>query len=695
MGKNRDKTVLLIESDAEQTRAIRAMFDERGSHSFKLIHVECFKDAETYLAGHTVDIVLFDLGLAGPEEPEPVKRIRATAPHAAIVLLSSPDDEPKAMQAIHEGAQDYLIKGQIQPRRLMQALGNAAERTANEEILANEKDRVQATLNSIADALISTDMAGNITYFNPVAGSMMGWPLKEASGRHLTEIFRIVDATTREPILDPMAKAASENLVGNLPLNCVLVNRDGHEVFIEDSVAPIHDHDQKVTGAVIVFRDVSAARAQSEQITHLAEHDSLTGLPNRMLFGDRVGQAISLARRRGGQAAVLFLDLDGFKQINDSLGHTAGDELLKSIAKRLLVCVRSPDTVSRYGGDEFALLLQDLHQPEDAAAAARRILKALGEVHSVLDRQLHVTASIGVSIYPDDGFDAETLIRNADTAMYWAKKNGSESFQFYTPELNICTLESQFTSEDLRLALERNELTLNYQPKVNLKTGAIIGTEALSRWNHPTCGSISPAQFIPVAEESGLILPIGAWVFHEACSQAQAWAAAGNPAKTMAVNVSGVQFQSEDFLDGLFASLSKTGMDPGLLELDLAESVLMRHPEHSVSILKSLQAEGVRVSVDNFGTGSSSLSSMRKLPLNAVKIDRSFVRQITTLPGGAAAVETFIGVARSLDLRVIAQGVETTEEIEFLWDHDCDEAQGNFFGRAVPPNQLNRLFRPN
>jgi diguanylate cyclase (GGDEF)-like protein len=387
--------------------------------------------------------------------------------------------------------------------------------------------------------------------------------------------------------------------------------------------------------------------------------------------------------------------LDGFKQINDSLGHTAGDELLKSIAKRLLVCVRNPDTVSRYGGDEFALLLQDLHRPEDAAVAARRILRALAEVHSVDGRQLHVTASIGVSIYPDDGFDADILIRNADTAMYWAKKNGSECFQFYTPELNVCTLESQFTSEDLRLALERNELTLHYQPKVNLKTGTIIGTEALSRWNHPTCGAISPGEFIPVAEESGLILPIGAWVFQEACSQAQAWAASGKPAKTMAVNVSGVQFESEDFLDGLFASLSKTGMDPGLLELDLTESVLMHHPERSVSILKSLRDKGVHVSVDNFGKGNSSLSSIRKLPLNAVKIDRSFVRQITTLPGGAAAVEAFIGLARSLDLRVIAQGVETTEDLEFLWDHDCDEAQGNFFSRPVPPDQLNRLFHTN
>ena len=475
----------------------------------------------------------------------------------------------------------------------------------------------------------------------------------------------------------------------------MLIRRDGREVFIEDSVAPIHDREGAVTGAVIVFRDVSAARAQSEQMAHLAEHDSQTVLPNRLLFCDRVGQALSLARRHGGQAAVLFLDLDGFKQINDSLGHAAGDKLLQSVAKRLLACVRDPDTVSRYGGDEFAVLLQDVHRHQDAAATARRVLRALGDVYSVDGQQVHVTASIGMSIYPHDGFDAEMLIKNADTAMYRAKKNGCQSCEFYSSELNVCTFERQFTKEDLERALERNELTLHYQPKVNLKTGAITGSEALSRWNHPTHGTVLPGQFIPIAEETGLILAIGAWVFDEACSQARSWADAGVPAKTMAVNVSGVQFQSESFLDVLFAAINKTGLDPSILELDVNESVLMRDPERSAFVLKALRDKGVHVSVDQFGTGNSSLSSMQKLPVNALKIDRSFLRQITTIPGGTAAVEAFIDMARGLHLRVIAQGVETVEDLEFLWAHDCDEAQGNFFGPPVPPGQLAKLFRSN
>jgi EAL domain-containing protein (putative c-di-GMP-specific phosphodiesterase class I) len=279
--------------------------------------------------------------------------------------------------------------------------------------------------------------------------------------------------------------------------------------------------------------------------------------------------------------------------------------------------------------------------------------------------------------------------------MYRAKKNGCQSCEFYSSELNACTIERQFTREDLQLALERNELTLHYQPKVNLRTGAITGAEALSRWNHPTLGTIPPGQFIPIAEDTGLILAIGAWVFDQACSQARAWADAGMPAKTMAVNVSGVQFQNEDFLDDLFAALIRTGLEPSILELDVNESVLMFRPERTALVLKTLRDKGVHVTVDNFGTGNSSLSSMQKLSVDALKIDRSILRKITTVPGATAAVEAFIGLGRGLHLQVIAQGVETAEDLEFLWAHDCDEAQGHFFGPPVPPDQLAKLFRPN
>jgi diguanylate cyclase (GGDEF)-like protein len=463
----------------------------------------------------------------------------------------------------------------------------------------------------------------------------------------------------------------------------------------------------------------AAAHTTALQVAHSAEHDFLTGLPNRMLLNDRVSQAISLAHRHKKHTAVLFLDLDGFKHINDSLGHGVGDKLLQSIAKRLVACVRSSDTVSRQGGDEFVVLLSEVEQSEDAAIAARRIvqavagthsvdehdvqvevastagrmLKAVAEPHSVEHHNLHVTASIGVSVYPDDGLEAETLIKNADTAMYQAKENGRQSFQFFKPAMNIRAVERQSIEESLRGALERQELALHYQPKINLRTGAITGVEALIRWTHPTRGLIPPLQFIPVAEDCGLIVPIGAWVLREACGQAQAWADAGLPAMTMAVNVSAMEFRDDNFLENLFVTLGETGLDSRLLELELTESLLMRHPESAAAILQSLREVGIQVAMDDFGTGYSSLGYLRKFPLDALKIDQSFVRQISTAGEDTVIVTAVIGIAQGLKLRVIAEGVETREEVEFLRAHQCDEAQGYYFSRPVPPEQLAKLLR--
>ena len=389
MTKRPAKTVLLIEDEPDETRLIHEMLDDPNSGIFELAHVGSMSDAEKYLAGQSVDMVLLDIGLTNPTGLEAVKRVRAAAPRVSIVLLSSADDEQIAVQAIQQGAQDYLIKGQIEPRELTRALLNAAERKIIEEVQFAEKERAQATLDSIGDAVICTDASDKITFLNRVAETMTGWSLKEAAGRPMAETIQIVDAITRKPILDPMAKAASQNRKGNLPLNCILISRDGNEVSIEDSVAPIHDREGKVTGAVIVFRDVSATRALEEELTHSSQHDFLTGLPNRKLLKDRVGQAILLARRQRCHGAVLFLDLDSFKHINDSLGHLVGDKVLKSVAKRLLDCVRSPDTVIRHGGDEFVVVLQELKRPEDAVFTVARLLKAMANIHTIDEHEIY------------------------------------------------------------------------------------------------------------------------------------------------------------------------------------------------------------------------------------------------------------------------------------------------------------------
>jgi diguanylate cyclase (GGDEF)-like protein/PAS domain S-box-containing protein len=683
-GENPARTILLVENDPDEAQGIRQMFDVQVTHAFELTLVDSVSEAEKYLDNSPVDIVLLDFGLPDAQGLDAVRRLLAARPRVSIVLLSSMDDEPFAAQAIQEGAQDYLIKGEIGQRELMRTLLNVAERARLEEAAFAEKERAEVTLDCIGDAVICTDTLGNITFLNRVAERMTGWMRKDAIGRAMTETCRIMDAATRKETLDPLEKAATQDRFGKVQSNCFLIRRDGNEVFIEDSVAPICDREGRATGAVIVFRDVTATRALEEILKYNAQHDALTGLPNRVLLNDRVGQAVALARRQKLQTAVLFMDLDGFKHINDSLGHQIGDKLLQSVAGRLVDCVRTPDTVSRQGGDEFVVLLQELHHPEDAAITAARLLKAVAEPHSIDHHRISITGSIGISLFPDDAKDADTLFSHADIAMYRAKRNVRSSYQFFRPEIDANAMERHPLDQDLYGALERNEFKLHFQAKIDLKTKAIVGAEALLRWIHPTRGTVPPLQFLPIAEASGLILPIGKWVLREACTQARAWADAGVPARTVAVNISGMQFQSEDFLESLFATLAATGLDPGSLELDIPESVLMSNPGHAIPALKALREKGIKVSIDNYGTGYSSLSALRDLSLVALKIDRSIVQGIAGNPYKKNKASAIISMGQSLNLRVIAGGVETAECLNLLCDEGCDEAQGFYLGEPVP-----------
>lgn len=434
----------------------------------------------------------------------------------------------------------------------------------------------------------------------------------------------------------------------------------------------------------MVLTDLTEQKRDKARLVSV-EHDFLTGLPSRVLLLDRVAQAISMASREQIPFSVLFLDLDGFKHINDSLGHHVGDTLLQSVAKRLVDCVRPSDTVSRQGGDEFVILLLHVAHVENTGVVARRILQSLASVHTIGQHTLHVTASIGVSVYPDDGQDADTLIKNADTAMYQAKADGRQNCCFFTPSMNARAIERQWIEEAMRSALGRGEFALHYQPKINLRSGAITGAEALIRWTHPVRGNVPPAQFIPVAEECGLIVPIGRWVLREACRQAMAWTSEGAPLVAISVNISAVEFGSEKFLEGVFSVLAETGLNPHSLELELTEGVLMKHAEASATILNALRMAGVQLAVDDFGTGYSSLSYLRTFPLSALKIDQSFIRQLTTAPGETAIVESVINLAHSLNLRVVAEGVEARGELEFLRNHHCTEAQGYFISRPLAP----------
>jgi diguanylate cyclase (GGDEF)-like protein len=442
----------------------------------------------------------------------------------------------------------------------------------------------------------------------------------------------------------------------------------------------------------MVFRDVSAARAVAVQATYLAQHDFLTGLPNRVLLDDRLTQAIAMARRNSHNLAVLFVDLDRFKNVNDGLGHVIGDSLLQSVSARLVQCVRDSDTVSRHGGDEFVVVLSEIEHRDDAGVSAQRIIDSLVAPHAVAHHHLHVTATIGISIYPADGHDAETLIKCADTAMYHAKESGRNSYRLFEREMHSRAVERQWIEASLYSALAQREFVLHYQPKIDLETGALIGAEALIRWMHPERGLMLPTEFVSIAEDCGLIVPIGQWVVREAARQARAWMDKGLPAIPVAVNISAVEFRDPRFLDSLRTALDDTRLDPGFLELELTESSLMQQVEASSLALQALKKVGVQLAIDDFGTGYSSLSYLRQFPIDALKVDQSFIHEITDDPMGTSVVRAVIGMGRSLGHRVIAEGVETREQLAYLRAQQCSEGQGHYFSRPLVNDEFVKLL---
>ena len=476
------------------------------------------------------------------------------------------------------------------------------------------------------------------------------------------------------------------------------------EAALQLEKAALDEHAQQLQQANehLVMATI-AAHELTEEVEHtkvrmayLAQHDALTSLPNRMLLNDRLAQAMALAQRQGKQLALMFLDMDRFKYINDSMGHSVGDQLLISVAQRLTSAVRSSDTVCRQGGDEFVILLADVEHAADAALSAQKILTALTAPHRIGALELHITVSLGISVYPDDGESVDTLIKSADTAMYHAKENGRNNFQFFEPDMNLMVVERHAIESGLRRALERQELVLHYQPKINLDTGSITGVEALIRWQHPQRGLMLPEQFIWVAEDCGLIIPIGMWVLREACQQARAWQAAGMPPIAIAVNISAIQFRHRDFLAQLATVLADTGLAPQCLELELTESVLMHDANTTITVLNGLKGLGVRLAIDDFGTGYSSLSYLKHFQIDTLKIDQSFLRDITHAgsdSADAAIVTAVVCMGKSLNQRVIAEGVETREQMAFLQARGCGEGQGYFFSRPVTAAALTTLLR--
>jgi diguanylate cyclase (GGDEF)-like protein/PAS domain S-box-containing protein len=683
-------TLLLIESATGQVRQLLAA----APGMLHVMHAATVADGFAMLVTQPPRAVLIDLLLPEARDLSIIDEVRRLAPSAAIMILASSADQALARRAVDRGANDYVIvTDQIDTRTLWQLIALMFERRGVEQQMFVERERAEITLNSIGDAVMTTDTQGNVTYLNAEAEALTGWSRAEAFARPLAEVFDVTDGVTGQRAQDPSQLAIAHNRKVRLNGNYILVGRDGQGTAIEHSAAPIHDRTGKILGAVIVFRDVIVSRERRLQMLHLAEHDALTDLPNRLLLNDRLARSIALARRYGRRLAVLFLDCDRFKHINDTLGHAIGDQVLRSVARRLTTCVRESDTVSRHGGDEFLILLSEVDQPEDAGLIAEKIVSSISEPHHVSGHELSLTASVGIALYPEDGQDPQSLIMRADTAMYHAKHTGRNRVAFYRPDMEAPAIKRSSIESELRSALDAGEFELFYQPTIDLETGHIRGAEALMRWRHPERGLLQPDQFIPAAEASALIIPMGRWALREACRQARAWQDAGLPAIPIAVNVSALQFRTAGFLEDLQRFLKETRLPPQYLELELTESALMVDTAATTSLLEVLKKNGVVLKVDDFGTGPSSLSYLQHCPVDVLKIDQSFVHEINPKPDGAPLVRAVIAMGKSLGCRIVAEGVETRHQFAYLRAERCDEGQGYHFSPPVNAETFERLLR--
>lgn len=566
----------------------------------------------------------------------------------------------------------------VQALRLAQNMSNAYGESAS---------RMRALLDSIPDLAWIKDAQFRFHAVNEAYARIVGKPATQMLGQTVFQIWPESLARQFQAHDEEVLRTGEPHHV-----EMEIPDQDGKPHILDYLRVPVRDEDGQVVGTAGVARDITGRKQAEARIRYLAEHDALTDLPNRTLLNTRLAEAIAHSVGEQAQMALLFLDLDHFKNINDSLGHELGDKLLQQVAERLGQMLDERDTISRPGGDEFAILLAHCGDAAMIGRIAQRLLDGVAQPFLVDGHELVLSASIGISVYPYDGADLGTLMKNADAALFTAKAAGRNNYQFFTAEMNARVFERLSLENSLRKALGRKELVLHYQPQVEVKSGRLVGFEALLRWRHPDMGLISPARFIPIAEETNLILPIGEWVLAEACFQLMAWQAQGLPATSVAVNLSAVQFRQRNLVDIVARVLAESGLPPERLELEITESLLMEDTERAIQVLHDLKALGVRLSLDDFGTGYSSLSYLKRFPLDKIKIDQSFVRDLTRDPGDAAIIQAIIAIASKLGMGVIAEGVETREQLDYLNRHDCPEVQGFLFSPAVAAAEVPGFF---
>ncbi|BCR03724.1 GGDEF domain-containing protein [Desulfuromonas versatilis] len=559
-------------------------------------------------------------------------------------------------------------------------------RNENEALRRSER-RLVNFLDSANDLIFSATPEGRLLYANHSWKSALGFDPDTADNLNLLDI---IHPTYKSKCQAAFGKAAAGQRVNVLEGSFIACDR--RPIDVEGNIT-CNPEDGDATVIWGICRDVTERKKAQEQLYHLAHHDMLTGLPNRLFFIDRLKHARAMARRGEKQVAVLFLDLDRFKIINDTLGHSVGDQLLQEAASRLLECVREVDTVARLGGDEFTVALCNVNGVEDVEQVAQKILKALSRPMALGGHELFITTSIGICLYPDHGEEPVELIKNADIAMYNAKTNGRNNYQFYDQAMDQEADKRLMLETGMRKALEREEFRIYYQPKVDMVSGRVTAMEALLRWEHPELGMLPPSSFISLAEETGLIFPIGEWVLRHACLQNRAWQDQGLAPVRVAVNLSGYQLQHKGLIATVRKILEETGLDPMYLELEVTETVVMQNPDFAVAILNELRGLGIHISIDDFGTGYSSLAHLKRFSVNTLKIDKSFVREVDINSTDAAIATAIIAMGNSLNLKVIAEGVENEGQFSFLRENKCDEMQGYLFSKPVPPQEAAKLLR--
>ncbi len=700
-----EQKILIVDDDPIVVKSLKDLLAVRGFNPDSAIGGQ---EAICQLNQNEYDLVLLDLHMPYVNGHDVMEHIRNNRINTSVIIVSGETSFEAAKKACTLGAYDFLRKPYAADELLI-TINNALkekhlfkQNNFMQKQLAESERLHRYIVNTSPDIIYILDQDGHFTFINERIESLLGFSKEEIVGKHYSFLVHHDDMEQAKYVFNErrVGTRAAKNI--ELRLKC---KNDGGSCHFDNRTLPIelnamgmyegknNDGNNSYTGTYGVARDVTERKLAEETISFQAYHDLLTKLPNRALLRDRLSIAINQAKRDDEKLAVMFLDLDRFKNINDSLGHMIGDELLQQVSSRLKNCIRQADTLARFGGDEFTLLLPKLKNGRnDASKLAEKITNTLKKPFNIDGHELYVSVSIGIALYPQDGTHMDNLIKHADVAMYHVKGQGKNGYQFYSNEMNIPYIENLTLDTGIHRALDNDEFNLVYQPQVNLRSGEIVGIEALLRWEHPEHGTVSPCEFIPFAEESGLIVDIGYWVLKSACAELSRWRIAGLPEIRMSINVSARQLVEKDIVQNIISIIESYDVPGHCLEIEITENAIMEDMESVIRKLQELSDYGLTIAIDDFGTGYSSLSYLHKLPIHTLKIDRTFLKECHIKKCDNTIINTIVAMAKALDLNVIAEGVESQRQLEYLREIDCDEAQGFLFGKPLPPKVISQLL---